>query len=143
MEGKLRRLQIEINALEREKDEAAKARLREAGREAANVEKELKQFREKYECEKEQCKEIQDAKIRLDQVKVKLADAEKTGDIATASGLVYSAIPELQVRIARLERRSNRQPRCTLARILVKFLSQLTPLGRNIFKRLSLAGLAL
>src|ERR1700730_12763778 len=52
MERRLRQLQIEIHALEREKDDASKIRLATAQQEAANVEEELKPMREKYESEK-------------------------------------------------------------------------------------------
>jgi len=45
LERRLRQLQIEIHALEREKDEAAKARLLEAKQEAAKFEEELKPLR--------------------------------------------------------------------------------------------------
>ncbi|KAF4301256.1 Chaperonin ClpA/B [Botryosphaeria dothidea] len=103
LERKLRQLQIEIHALEREKDEAAQARLREAKAEAANVEEELKPLREKYESEKERGREIQEAKIKLDQLKVKRAEAERVGDLSTASDLQYYAIPDVEQRIAKLE----------------------------------------
>jgi len=108
LERRLRQLQIEIHALEREKDEMSKARLREAKAEAANVEEELKPMREKYESEKERSKEIQEAKIKLDQLKVKLADADRTRDYATASDLQYYAIPDLEQRIGKLEAEKQR-----------------------------------
>jgi ATP-dependent Clp protease ATP-binding subunit ClpB len=103
MERRLRQLQIEIHALDREKDEASRARLKEAKQEAANVEEELKPLREKYESEKARGKEIQEARIKLDQLKVKLAEAERMRDISTASDLKFYAIPETESRIARLE----------------------------------------
>jgi len=103
LERKLRQLQIEIHALEREKDEAAKARLREAKAEAANVEEELKPLREKYEKEKERSREIQEAKMKLEQLKVKLAEADRMRDFQTASDLQYYAIPDCEQRIHRLE----------------------------------------
>ncbi|KAK0658119.1 Heat shock protein hsp98 [Lasiodiplodia hormozganensis] len=104
LERKLRQLQIEIHALEREKDEAAQARLREAKAEAANVEEELKPLREKYEKEKERGRDIQEAKIKLDQLKIKRAEAERIGDLSTASDLQYYAIPDVEQRIASLEK---------------------------------------
>lgn len=104
LERKLRQLQIEIHALEREKDEAAQARLREAKAEAANVEEELKPLREKYEKEKERGRDIQEAKIKLDQLKIKRAEAERIGDLSTASDLQYYAIPDVEQRISNLER---------------------------------------
>ncbi|KAI9838107.1 MAG: Heat shock protein hsp98 [Sarea resinae] len=103
MERKLRQLQIEIHALEREKDEASKIRLKDAQAEAANIEEDLKPMREKYESEKERSREIQEAKMKLDQLKVKQAEAERMRDLQTASDLQYYAIPDVVQRIAELE----------------------------------------
>ncbi len=103
MERKLRQLQIEIHALEREKDEASRARLATAKAEAANVEEELRPLREKYESEKERSREIQEARMKLDQLKVKQEEAERTKDLQTASDLLYYAIPDVKARIEHLE----------------------------------------
>jgi len=103
LERKLRQLQIEIHALEREEDLASKARLEIAKQEAANVAEELRPMREKYEREKRRSKDIQDAKIKLDSLKVKRDEAERSGDTQTAADLEYYAIPETKTLIERLE----------------------------------------
>jgi len=103
MERKLRQLQIEIHALEREKDEAAKARLAQAQQEAANVQEELQPLREKYESEKKRSKDIQEQKMKLDALKAKQEEAERNKDISTASDLKYYAIPDVKARIDQLE----------------------------------------
>ena len=104
LERKFRQLQIEIHALEREKDEASQARLSQAKSEAANVQEELKPLREKYESEKERSKEIQEAKMKLDTLRVKLEEAERNQDLQTASDLQYYAIPDVKLRIEQLEK---------------------------------------
>ncbi|ORY13835.1 heat shock protein-like protein [Clohesyomyces aquaticus] len=104
LERRLRQLQIEIHALEREKDEAARTRLKEAKAEAANCEEELRPLRDSYEREKERGKEIQDAKIKLDNLRNKLAEAERIRDLQTASDLKYYAIPDVEQRIVELEK---------------------------------------
>lgn len=103
LERKLRQLHIEIHALEREQDEASKTRLDAAKQEAANVAEELRPLREKYESEKKRSKEVQDAKIKLDSLKVKRDEAERMGDTQTAADLEYYAIPETKALIERLE----------------------------------------
>ena len=103
MERKLRQLQIEIHALEREKDESARSRLSQAQSEAANVEEDLKPMREKYETEKQRSKDIQEAKIKYDQLKVKQEEAERNKDLQTASDLLYYAMPDTKARIEQLE----------------------------------------
>ena len=103
MERKLRQLQIEIHALEREKDEAARARLAQARQEAANTQEELTPLREKYESEKQRSKDIQEAKMKLDTLQIKMQEAERNKDLQTASDLQYFAIPDVKARIEQLE----------------------------------------
>jgi ATP-dependent Clp protease ATP-binding subunit ClpB len=103
LERRLRQLEIEIHALDREKDEASRQRLREAKAEAANVDEELRPLREAYEREKSRSKEIQEAKLKLENLKNKLAEAERIRDLQTASDLKYYAIPDVEQRIHELE----------------------------------------
>lgn len=103
LERRIRQLEIEIHALDREKDEASRQRLKEAKAEAANLEEELRPLRTTYEREKERSKEIQDQKIKLENLKNKLAEAERMRDLQTASDLKYYAIPDVEQRISELE----------------------------------------
>ncbi|KAI3336479.1 putative heat shock protein [Xylariaceae sp. AK1471] len=104
LERRLRQLRIEIHALSREKDEASKARLEIAKKDAENVEEQLRPLREKYESERKRGKDIQEAKLKLDQLKVKMEDAARMGDHARAADLQYYAIPEQEQVIRRLEK---------------------------------------
>lgn len=104
LERRLRQLKIEIHALSREKDDASKARLQQAKQDAANVEDELRPLREKYESERKRGKDIQEAKMKLDQLKVKMEDASRMGDTARAADLQYYAIPEQEAMIKQLEK---------------------------------------
>ncbi|RDW90129.1 ATP-dependent Clp protease ATP-binding subunit [Aspergillus mulundensis] len=104
LERKHRQLQIEIHALKREKDEASRARLKAAEQEAANVQEELRPMRQKYENEKKRNTEIQEAKAKLDTLKNKQEEAERSGNTETAADLKYYAIPETQQRIELLEK---------------------------------------
>ncbi|KAF1811680.1 P-loop containing nucleoside triphosphate hydrolase protein [Eremomyces bilateralis CBS 781.70] len=103
LERKLRQLEIEIHALGREKDEAAKARLADAKLEAKNVLEELEPLRAKYTKEKGRADEIHQAKLRLEELERKMERAENLRDLAQASDLKYGAIPDLKARIATLE----------------------------------------
>ncbi|KAB5558245.1 P-loop containing nucleoside triphosphate hydrolase protein [Coniochaeta sp. 2T2.1] len=104
LERRLRQLKIEIHALSREKDEASKARLAQAKQDAENVEEELRPLREKYDSERKRGKDIQEAKLKLEQLKVKMEDAGRMGDHARAADLQYYAIPEQEAVIKKLER---------------------------------------
>ncbi|KAI0166027.1 putative heat shock protein [Xylariaceae sp. FL1272] len=104
LERRLRQLRIEIHALSREKDDASKARLAIAKQDAENVEEELRPLREKYESERKRGKDIQEAKLKLDGLKVKMEDAARVGDHARAADLQYYAIPEQEKFIKELEK---------------------------------------
>lgn len=98
-----RQLLIEITALERETDDASKARLEAAKQEAANVMEEVRPMRERYETEKKRSLEIQEAKKKLERLKAKLDEFERIGDNDMAAEYGYYAIPETQTLIERLE----------------------------------------
>ena len=102
-------LEVEIHALEREKDEASKERLTLARKAIADVEDQLQPLLAQYEAEKARGHEIQEAKQKLDQLKIKLADAERINDFATASDLQYYAIPETQQKIHALEKAKEKE----------------------------------
>ena len=104
LERRLRQLKIEIHALGREKDDASKARLAQAKQDAENVEEELRPLREKYESERQRGKDIQEAKLKLEQLRVKAEDASRMGDHARAADLEYYAIPEQKLVIEKLEK---------------------------------------
>ena len=103
LERRLRQLQIEIHALDKEKDETARARLIQAQAEAANVREELGPLRENYESEKQRSKDLQELKKKLDDLNNKVRNAENDNDYATASDLTYYAIPDVKQRIDYLE----------------------------------------
>lgn len=103
LERKLRQLEIEIHALQRETDPSSIERLEQAKREAANVKEELAPLKEHYEREKARSREIQDLKIKLDQLKNKRDEAERSNDLQTASDLTYFAIPDVTAKIKQLE----------------------------------------
>ncbi|EHK98050.1 putative Heat shock protein hsp98 [Glarea lozoyensis 74030] len=104
LDRKLRQLKIEIHALTREKDDASQARLAQAKKDAANCEDELRPLREKYERERARGKAIQEAKVKLDSLRVKSEEATRMGDDSRAADLQYYAIPEQEAFIKNLEK---------------------------------------
>ncbi|KAI0094884.1 P-loop containing nucleoside triphosphate hydrolase protein [Irpex rosettiformis] len=96
-------LEVEIHALEREKDEASKERLKIARKTIADVDDQLQPLMAAYEAEKHRGDEVNNVRRRIDELKAKADDAERRYDLSTASDLRYYAIPELQNRLAKLE----------------------------------------
>jgi ATP-dependent Clp protease ATP-binding subunit ClpA len=70
-------LEIEIHALEREKDTASKDRLKAARKAIANVEEQLQPLKAAYENEKRRGDEINDVRRRLDELNSKMENAQR------------------------------------------------------------------
>lgn len=70
-------LEVEIHALEREKDDASKERLQLARKAIANVEDELQPLIAAYENEKKRGLEINNVRRKIDELKAKAEDAER------------------------------------------------------------------
>ncbi|TCD71541.1 hypothetical protein EIP91_008922 [Steccherinum ochraceum] len=102
-------LEVEIHALEREKDDASKERLKIARKAIADVDDELGPLQAAYEAEKARGDEIQTVRRKIDELKAKADEAERRYDLATASDLRYYALPDLQNRLAALEAKKERE----------------------------------
>ncbi|EKM61054.1 uncharacterized protein PHACADRAFT_247392 [Phanerochaete carnosa HHB-10118-sp] len=96
-------LEVEIHALEREKDEASKERLKIARKAIADVGDQLQPLLAQYEAEKARGEEVNQVRRKIDELKAKADEAERRYDLATASDLRYYALPDLQTRLERLE----------------------------------------
>ncbi|KAG2072646.1 hypothetical protein BDR04DRAFT_1230380 [Suillus decipiens] len=96
-------LEVEIHALEREKDQASKERLSAARKAIADVDDELQPLRAAYEAEKRKGDEINEVRRKIDDLRAKADEAERRYDLATASDLRYYALPDLQNRLEALQ----------------------------------------
>lgn len=70
-------LEVEIHALEREKDAASKERLQVARKAIAEVEEQLRPLKAAYENEKERGNEINGVRKKMDELKAKAEEAER------------------------------------------------------------------
>ncbi len=70
-------LEVEIHALEREKDEASKERLHVARKAIAEVDEELAPLVAAYENEKSRGDEVNNIRKRIDELKAKADEAER------------------------------------------------------------------
>ncbi|KAG2159864.1 P-loop containing nucleoside triphosphate hydrolase protein [Suillus bovinus] len=96
-------LEVEIHALEREKDQASQERLGAARKAIADVDDELQPLRAAYEAEKRKGDEINEVRRKIDNLRAKADEAERRYDLATASDLRYYALPDLQNRLEALQ----------------------------------------
>lgn len=105
LERSLHLVEVEINALERDKDadKHSKERLDKARKNKESLEEQLGPLREKFKQERASHDQLIAAKKKLDELEMKAQDAERRHDTATAADLRYFAIPDIQVQIEELE----------------------------------------
>jgi len=94
VEKRIRQLEIEREALKREKD--ASERLKPVEKELADLNEERNALRAQWQREKAIVTRIQEVKERLEQLKVEESEAERTGDYERAARLKYGEQVELE-----------------------------------------------
>jgi len=99
LERRKRQLEIELKALEREKDQRSKERTVAVKAEMQKVDEELGPLQARYDAERQSVHRVQDLKQRLEEKKTKLARAEREGNMELAADLKYNVIPLLQDQI--------------------------------------------
>ncbi|HEX5824344.1 MAG TPA: ATP-dependent chaperone ClpB [Candidatus Limnocylindrales bacterium] len=96
-EAERRRMQLEIEreALRKETDDAAKARLTALEKELADLEEETGALRQRWEAEKAAIAAIRATKTELEQIAVRIEQAQRETDYETAAKLQYETQPQL------------------------------------------------
>ncbi|CAL0330600.1 unnamed protein product [Lupinus luteus] len=103
LERKRMQLEVELHALEKEKDKASKARLVEVRKEVDDLRDKLQPLMMKYRKEKERVDEIRRLKQKREELLFALQEAERRYDLARAADLRYGAIQEVETAIQQLE----------------------------------------
>ncbi len=98
-------LEIEREALRKEKDPASKARLEKLEKDLADLKEQAVELRSHWEQEKAAIQKGRELKERLEQVKVDVERAQRAGDYAKASELQYGQVPALEGEIKQQEAR--------------------------------------
>jgi ATP-dependent Clp protease ATP-binding subunit ClpB len=100
-----RRIQLEIEreALRKETDDASKARLEALEKELADLEEEVGGLKQRWEAEKSAIGAIRATKSELEQLQVRIEQAEREADFATAAELKYGTQKGLTDRLSEQE----------------------------------------
>jgi ATP-dependent Clp protease ATP-binding subunit ClpB len=102
---RIMQLEIEREALRKEKDKASKERLEKLERELANLKEEKDRLTAHWEQEKSAIQGSRTLKEELEQVKLEMQRAQQSGDYAKASELQYGRLPEIERKIKEQEAR--------------------------------------
>ncbi|MCB1562754.1 MAG: ATP-dependent chaperone ClpB, partial [Alphaproteobacteria bacterium] len=100
LDRRIIQLKIEREALKKETDKASKDRLEKLEEELKGLESKSADLTSQWRAEKEKLHAGQKYTEALDKARVALEQAEREGDWAKASELKYSAIPELEQKLA-------------------------------------------
>ena len=95
-ERQIMRLEIEREALTKEKDDASKARMAELEAELANAREELNALLASWQREKDAIQAVSDIKSDMDEARNQLERAEREGDLEGAARLRYGTMPNLE-----------------------------------------------
>jgi ATP-dependent Clp protease ATP-binding subunit ClpB len=94
-------LKIEREALKKETDAASRDRLTKLEKELAELEEKSNTLTSAWKAEKDQLQETQKLKERLDQARSDVEVAQRRGDLARASELMYGVIPDIERQLAK------------------------------------------
>ena len=113
---RIRQLEIERTALQREKDPASRERLKSLERELAGLKDRETALQARWKQEKEQVERLRALRAELDGAKADEERAERAGDLEATARLRYGTIPELQKKVESLTRATEAAPTTPLLR---------------------------
>ncbi|HWA80478.1 MAG TPA: ATP-dependent chaperone ClpB [Acetobacteraceae bacterium] len=100
LDRRLIQLKIEREALRKEDDPASRERLEKLEKELAELEEKSNAMTAAWKAEKEKLAEVHKLKEKLDQARSEVEVAQRRGDLARASELLYGVIPEIEKKLA-------------------------------------------
>jgi len=100
---KIMQLQIEREALKKEKDPASQDRLKKAEKQLADLEEKNRQLSAQWEMEKGGIDQIKALKQQIEDAEMQFEDAQRRGDLERAARLKYETIANLKKGLAEKE----------------------------------------
>ncbi len=107
LERQIMQFEIEQNALKKEKDPAAKERLKKIEKQLAELKEKSSQLKAQWQNEKAAINAVGIVNGQLEQAKLELEKAQRSGDLNKAAQIQYGTIPDLQQKLAGAEKASN------------------------------------
>ena len=102
-------LEIEREALKKEKDAQSRSRLGNLERELDELKREADLLRDQWETEKAAISAVHLLKERIEKERRLMAEAERAYDLEEAARLRYGVLPDLEAKLARAEEESARR----------------------------------
>ena len=106
IERRIMQLEIEREALKKESDQASRDRLGRLERELADLKENRSRLAAQWQQEKDAIQGVRHQKEELEQLRLEIERAQRTGDYAKASELQYGRLPELERQIREHEQQA-------------------------------------
>jgi ATP-dependent Clp protease ATP-binding subunit ClpB len=104
VQRRLTQLQIEQQALKKERDQASKTRLDSVKREIAELDEKAAGMRAQWLKEKEVIAQIRTAQPEMEDLRAEAEKAQRVGDLGKAAEIRYGKLPELEKKVEDLRR---------------------------------------
>jgi len=105
VDRQIMQLEIEREALKKEKDKASKERLSNIKKDIADLKESSKELHARWETEKTAIQELQGTKEKIEQTRVEIDRAERVNDLEKVARLRYGTLRELEDKFAKGEQR--------------------------------------
>ncbi|MEJ2510835.1 MAG: ATP-dependent chaperone ClpB [Anaerolineales bacterium] len=105
VDRQIMQLEIEREALKKEKDKASKERLKQLEKEIADLGERSRELHARWTTEKEAISNLQSVKEQIEQTRLEIERAERNSDLEKAARLRYGTLRELEDQLVGLEQR--------------------------------------
>lgn len=105
VDRQIMQMEIEREALKKEKDKASKERFEKLGQELADLKERSRQVTARWQNEKQAIAEFRTLKEQIDQTRTEIERAERQSDLEKAARLRYGALRELEGKLAEADKR--------------------------------------
>jgi len=116
LDRQILQLEIERTSLAKEKDSASKERLKLIDKTLADLKEKSKALTAQWQNEKAAVNAVSVVASQLEQAKIELEQAQRKGDLNLAAQIQYGKIPELEQKLAKIEKQSAETTRTSLLR---------------------------
>ncbi|HEY2953449.1 MAG TPA: ATP-dependent chaperone ClpB, partial [Verrucomicrobiae bacterium] len=110
LERQIMQLEIEQSALKKEKDDASRERLKKLEKTLADLKAQSSQLKAQWQNEKAAINAASIVNSQLEEAKAELEKAQRSGDLNLAAQIQYGRIPDLQKKLAAVEKSLHEEP---------------------------------
>jgi ATP-dependent Clp protease ATP-binding subunit ClpB len=110
LDRQILQLEIERTSLAKEKDSASKERLKLIDKTLADLKEKSKALTAQWQNEKTAVNAVSIVQQQLEQAKIELEKAQRAGDLTKSAEVQYGKIPDLEKKLAKIEKQSADTP---------------------------------